>query len=191
MRVLGHRIDGDGSVKTCSNYVMAAMNRAFFGNMRPSLQRASRETKLRFLDSCVCSISKCRWARWPYTRTLADKLDACQRRFLYQLFPTSRHNGESLHEFFPRRHRSASRIAASSGKWSKLWTRDLHRWDAHVKRQHDINAWSHHILSWRGQDWIGLQRLWNSSFGESRTNTRAFRGHVHRRWENGLQHVTP
>lgn len=189
MRVLGHQLDNDGSAKSCSEYAMSAMCKAFYANLRPSLQKASKETKLRFLCTSVRSISKFRWTRWPYTRTLADKLDACQRRFLYHLFPLSPHPQESMQDFFPRRHRAASRLACSSGKWSELWAEDVLRWHAHIHRKHDANSWSPCILAWRGHEWLSMQRMWNSAFGESRTNTRVHRRHVHRCWEEGLEYI--
>jgi hypothetical protein len=189
MRVLGHQLDNDGSVKSCSEYAMSAMCKAFFGNLRPSLQNTSQGTKLRFLSTCVASVSKFRWARWPFTRNLADKLDACQRRFLYHLFPMSPYPHELVHDFYTRRHLAASRIACSSGKWSELWAHDICTWHAHIQRRHDMHAWSPHMLSWRGRSWLGIRRLWNSAAGESRTNTRAYRGHVHRRWEDGLEYI--
>ena len=64
---------------------------------------------------------------------------------------------------------------------------DLKNWHAHVDRRHDPHAWSPHLLSWRGNQWLSIQRLWNSAHGESRTNTRVFRGKVHRQWEEGLK----
>ena len=81
------------------------------------------------------------------------------------------------------------RLASTAGKWSSLWSADLINWHAHIERRHDTNAWSPHLLAWRGQDWLSMQRLLNSAFGESRTNTRIYRGKVHRRWEDGLERI--
>ena len=186
MRVLGHFLDDDGSIKTCSDHAFAAMTKAFYSNFKPGLHKSSKAVKLKFLRTCVCTVARFRWSRWPFTRTNADKLDALQRRFLYSLFPMSPRSHEPIQDFYTRRHRAASIIAGSSGKWSQLWASDLNNWDAHVHRKHDPHAWSHHLLSWRGSEWINFQRFWNSAVGESRTNTRVFRGAVHRRWEEGL-----
>merc|ERR1740129_568920 len=60
-------------------------------------------------------------------------------------------------------------------------------WHAHVERGHDAHAWSPHLLKWQDQTWLWLRRLCHSAVGESRTNTRALRGGVHRRWEEGLE----
>ena len=119
----------------------------------------------------------------------AHNLDACQRRFLYRLFPLQPHPHEQAPDFSNRRHRAASRITHKTGRWSDLWAQDLMKWQAHVQREHDPGAWSPQLLKWHGHEWLQLQRWLNSATGESRTNTRGFRGHVYRRWEEGLQHI--
>ena len=63
---------------------------------------------------------------------------------------------------------------------------DLKSWQAHVQREHDGHAWSPHIMNWRGNEWLSMQRLLNSAAGESRTNARVYRGKVYRRCEEGL-----
>ena len=143
--------------------------------------------KLRFLNTCVCTVARFRWSRWPYTKVLADRLDSIQRRCIYSLFPLRRLPHEELTDFFSRRHRTAARNLGPTGKWSRLWESDLINCKAHVDRKHDPDSWSPHLLSWMGHHWLSLRRLWHSAFGESRTNTRIFRGHVHRRWEEGLK----
>ena len=161
------------------------MTKSFFGNLTPGLRRSSKSVKLRFLKSCVCTIPRFRWSRWPFTRTVAQNLDALQRKFSYSLFPP--HIDEPLQEFYVRRHVVAGRLASSVGKWSKLWASDVSKWHAHVNRKHDALAWSPMLLGWRGHQWLGMQRLFSSFFGESRTNTRVLRGVPHRRWEEGFQ----
>ena len=186
MRVLGHQLDDDGGTWSCSTHRVAAMNRAFFGTVTPGLWRSDKVAKLWFLQSSVCAIARFWWSRWPYTRELANKLDACQRKFLYSLFPVQPNRDEPIDFFFARRHCIASRIASSSGKWSVLWAADLQKWSSHVHRKHDPHAWSPHMLQWRGHRWLAFHRLFNSARGESRTCTRVVRGTPHRRWEQGL-----
>ena len=175
--------------ETMVAHAFAAVVRAFFGNLKPGLLKSSKAAKLRFLKSSVVSISRFRWSRWPYTRTTAAKLDAVQRRFLYSLFPVRPHRDEPLQEFFERRHRVAGRLATSTGRWSELWATDMTNWHAHVNRGHDENAWSLRILNWKNHDWLSLQRLLHSAFGEPRTNTGIARGKVHRRWEEGIEKI--
>ena len=158
----------------------------FFANSSRGLLASSRAAKLRFLHTSLCTIARFRWSRWPYTHFLARQLDAHQRKFLYRLFPVRPGPDEPMHAFYQRRHRAACRLAGSIGKWSDLWATDLRKWRAHVKRAHDAHAWSPKVLDWHGRDWLDLQRSLNSAIGESRTNTRAFKGCVHRRWEDGI-----
>ena len=162
---------------------------SFLWKSQASLKKSSKSVKMRFMRTSVTSICKFRWPRWPYTCTLANKLDACQRRLLYSLFPITRNAEEDIYDFFSRRHCAAARLANSSGKWSSLWAQDVLSWHDHVHRKHDPNVWSHHILSWRGNDWLNLQRLWHSAIGESRTRTRAGRGPVYRRWDEGVEYL--
>ena len=94
--------------------------------------------------------------------------------------------GEPYDAFCQRRHIIAGKQASKSGRWSLRWATSIDKWAAHVDRKHDSMAWSHIILGWHGGFWLDLQRLFNSSGSESRTRTRAVRGKVQRRWEEGL-----
>ena len=186
MKTLGHHPDDDGSVRSCSRHVFAATSGSFWGNASKGLLKSSRAAKLRFLCTSMCTIARFRCSRWPYTRSLAKRLDAEQRRYLYRLFPVKPHPGETIDNFYHRRHLTTCRLAQRVGKWSEMWASDVVKWRDHVRRGHDIHAWSPKLLLWSGQGWPGLQRLWHSAFGESRTKTRALRGCVHRRWEEGV-----
>lgn len=187
MRTLGHYLDDDDSVKSCAQHAIAGMTRVFYGNLSPGLLKSSEVAKMKFLKTCLCSIPRCRWSRWPFTQTLANKLDACQRRFLYSLFPVKLFCDEMLPAFYARRHRTASHLACATGRWSDLWARDVCKWHSHVQRRHDPHAWNPHLLSWRSGARLALQKLWHSSLGESRTSTRMFPGKPYCRWEEGLQ----
>ena len=189
MRVLGHYLDDDGGTRSCSQHAFAAMTKAFFGNLKPGLLKSAKAAKLRFLSTCVCTIARGRWSRWPFTHTLASRVDALQRKILYSLFPLKPYSHESLQSFYERRHRAAGHLASSAGRWSQLWAADLKNWHAHVDRGHDAHAWSPYLLTWKGHQWLSLQRLWHSAVGESRTNTIIAHGKVYRRWEEGLQVV--
>ena len=184
-------MDDDGGVRSCSTQALSNMVRAFYANMTLGLRSSSKATKIRFLQTCVRSISQFRWSRWPFTPTLAKKLDACQRRFLYPLFPVRPRLHETLQEFYTRRHRATSRLANTSGKWSRSWASDLAKWHARLERGHDNYTWSLHILQWRGGFWLEVQRLLHSARGESRTKTRLSRGKPSMRWEEGLRMVAP
>ena len=115
------------------------------------------------------------------------KADSHQRMFIYRLCPIFPQTDEPMYCFYRRRHLAANRLAEQVGKWIGLWAADLVKWRAHAERGHDLHAWSPKLLRWNGGSWLCLQRLWNSASGESRTNTRALRGYVHQRWEEGVE----
>ena len=89
-KTLGHRLDDGRGVRSCTGYVFAVMIKAFFGNTTRGLLKSSHAAKLRFLRTAICAIARFRWTRWPYTLSLAIRIDALQRRFLYRLFPVRR-----------------------------------------------------------------------------------------------------
>ena len=78
-------------------------------------------------------------------------------------------------------------LASACSRWSHAWTRSVISWDAHVQQAHDDCAWSHVLLAWHAEQWLMWKRLLNSAFGESRTRSRAYHGHVQQRWSAGVQ----
>ena len=187
MRVLGHFIDEDGGVSTCLSKALVAMHRSFYGNLTPGLKQSSKAAKFRFLTQSISTIARFRWSRWPYSSTTANKLDSCQRRFLIHLFDINPGRCATVGDFYLRRHQAAERLAATMGKWSAHWVADLRSWASHVQRGHDGQNWSSPILAWRDAEWMQQRRFSQSAAGESRTNTRAIRGGVRKRWQESFR----
>ena len=185
MKCLGHYLDADGGIKTCFDNSIRAMWRAFFGNQSAGLLASSTAAKKRFLNSCISTIPGFRWARWPYQESYAAKLDSTQRRMVSVLFNIKPCNGESWDTYVARRHNTSQSIVGRS-KWSRYWARSVRTWNDHVLRNHDPRTWSYSVLMWHDQKWLSKVRMACSGVGESRTNTRAVRAKVHRRWEDGL-----
>ena len=186
LKCLGHRLDDDGGIGSCFSACTAAMSRSFYANLTAGLFRASRAAKYRFLSSCVRTIAHFRWSRWPFTKTYAAKLDGLQRKFLTALMQIRPNVGEPYDAFVQRRHITGGHLASACGRWSRAWAHSVITWDAHVRRAHDSGAWSHALLDCQPETWLDLQRWWHSALGESRTRTRAYRGHVHQRWSAGV-----
>ena len=162
------------------------MWKCFFGNMSSGLSSSSEKAKMRFLKTCVASIPAFRWSRWAFQQTYASRMDSIQRKMVSVLFEIRPQPTEEWDEFHKRRRRVSGRIADKSGRWSRLWARSVCTWRDHVQRNHDRSAWSAPLLAWHDQEWLHMQRVMAStSHNESRTRTRACRGKVHRRWEDG------
>lgn len=183
---LGHRIDDDAGISTCFEYVAAAMFRSYYGNASKGLRRSSKAAKLRFLKSSVQGIAQFRWSRWPFQRTYAKRLDGIQRKMLAHMFNITPHQGEPYDAFVQRRHVHSGHLASQCGRFSQAWAGSLLSWSAHVNRRHDTGTWSAAILDWHNTTWLTQRRLLHSSANESRTQTRAYRGCVQKRWEESL-----
>ena len=143
--------------------------------------------EVRFLRSSVSTIPSFRWARWPYQDTYKTNLDAIQRHMIGILVGWRPTPGETFEQFRQRRHSLSSRLATKQGRWSENWACKVKTWGGHVYRNHDAATWSHSLLNFHGADWLSEQRALWSGPGESRTNTRAFHGKVHRRWYEGYK----
>ena len=119
--------------------------------------------------------------------TYAASLDRIQRRMISALMQIKPAPHEGLDAFVKRRHIISGKVATKSGRWSHMWAQSIGKWNDHVQRKHDPKTWSAPLLEWHGPEWLQLQRLIaSSSTQESRTNTRVYRGKVHRRWSEGL-----
>ena len=137
------------------------------------------------MNTSVSTIAAFRCARWPYQDTYRASLDAMQRRMIGVLMGWKPAAHEDLEMFRQRRHRLSSRLSAKHGKWGNCWASSSKKWGAHVYRNHDAASWSLSLLRFHDDGWLQQQRFLASGPGESRTNTRACRGKVHRRWEEG------
>ena len=163
------------------------MWRCFYGNLSAGLAASSTKAKMRFLHSSVSSIPSFRWARWPYQDTYKTSLDSIQRHMIGILMGWRPAPEETFATFSQRRRRLSGRLAAKHGKWSSSWASKVKSWGDHTHRNHDAATWSSALLQFHGDDWLQQQRALSSGIAESRTNTRAYRGKVHRRWQEGYE----
>ena len=192
MKCLGHHFDHDGGIASCFSKTKGSMWRSFYGNLSKSLLASSVPVKMRFLNSSIASIAAFRWARWPFQETYAGNLDGTQRRMISILMDWKPSPQESFDDFARRRRIKAGRMASRRGRWSHLWADSVKKWNAHVLRRHDAHVWSPSLLEWHGEEWLQHRRALAWTGGtESRTNTRAYRGKVQRRWTEGLKEAQP
>ena len=150
--------------------------------MSKGLCGSSNAAKFRFLRSSVQTVASLRWARWPYQARYAKRLDSIQRKMLASLFGIKPSAQEPYDAFVQRRHIQAGHL----GRWSAGWGSSVVSWHDHLLRRHDPKVWSPVLLDWHDTSWLSLQGLMHSVGLESRTRTRAYRGKVHRRWQESL-----
>ena len=187
MRILRHWLSSDGGCRRCVQETTAAVLRAFHANARAGLKQARERVKLRFLDSCVLPIARSKWARWVSTQQIASQLDSMQPSMIAALMGIVPHCGEERDQFRARRHRKMSTLARQSGSSSTRWVVSIVSWAAHGHRGHDERCWSPHVLKWRDNSWLLLQRFMCSGMHEMLTRTRVCPGRPFTRWAQGLE----
>ena len=103
-------------------------------------------------------------------------------------------NGEDPAAFVMRRNRAAAGVARRRGLWSDVWKKRVIAWNAHLGRELNKNSWAAKTLHFHGKEWLQQRRRMfavgsQGSLLAGRTETRAGRGIVHRRWHDGVDHA--
>ena len=189
MSCLGFVLQGTGAITDDFDDALHKAWGAFFANFGPGLLKASLVKRMSFLKASVLPIFGYKFSRWPWSKTIAGKLDAAQTHMIALLHPLSRQSGEDDQTYFTRRSLTAGRLATASGRWSHHWALAMQNWEAHVIRSHDPKAWSKPVYSHRGAEWLQIRRLTHSSGQTSRTNTRSLHARVAARFEESLAYA--
>ena len=136
----------------------------------------------------------CRCSRWPPQRTIAAELDGIQRKMVATAMRIPKYPGEELPNYVRRRGRAAARQCKLAGTWSQRWFKRVIDWHSHLERPRNSNTWPAKTLHHRGREWLMRRRASllpdNCSSRSSmagRTDTRAFPGCVHMRWDDGVE----
>ena len=82
MKTLGQHVSNDGSIVVCVNKSIQQMWAAFHANMCDGLLKCSDKAKCIFLQGSLMSICTWRWARWPYCKKVAARLNGTQGAFI-------------------------------------------------------------------------------------------------------------
>ena len=99
--------------------------------------------------------------------------------------------GDDPASFVIRRNRAAVGVARRRGLWSVVWKTRVKNWCDHLGRALNKDSWAAKTLVFHGKEWLQERRRMfavgsNSSLSAGRTDTRAHRGIVHRRWHDGV-----
>ena len=188
MKTLGQYITNNCSIAPCVENAIQQMWSAFYANNCFGLVASSDKAKQNFIQSSLMSICTWRWARWPYNKATATRLDSVQNNFVQLLFPVTQQAGETADKYFARKRLQAGRRSARIGRWSSFWAGAIKAWSSHMKCERNCSAWSTQINQYIGKDFLENKRL-HLSRGDAftRTGTRSQSGHVHCRWHDGLE----
>ena len=185
---LGHLLQQDGGIRACVSATKRSCWAAFWANFSNKRDHGLRvQVKCQVLIRAVTPIFRYRCTRWPAQRAVAREFDGVQNKMLATLQRTPRLPGELAHEYVRRRNHLASHQAKSMGRWSEIWYERVVLWKEHLERERNAHSWPAQTLHFRGRTFLQQVRAFNSSTSAAagRTGTRALRGIVHARWQDG------
>ena len=177
-----------------ANYVPA--DDVFFVTLfREVVRRPSRPSKkVSKMEKAVTPQLDCRCTRWPPQRTIAGELDGMQRKMVATVMRIPRYPGEETPGYVRRRGRAAASHCKRVGTWSQRWFKRAVDWHSHLERPRNSHTWPAKTLHHRDREWLMRRRASllpdNCNSGScmaGRTDTRAFPGCVHMRWDDGVE----
>ena len=172
----------------CVSNTVNCMWKALFANLCPGLIAAPERTKFKFIQNSLMSLATWKWARWPFTKTIAARLDSVQSHFVQYLFPLKKRDDETVDAYFVRVRLQAGRLSSKMGRWSGYWAGALKGWDSHMKNANLDESWIAQLNTFQGLSFLEARRMHFSRGSQrDRTATRAVQGHVHVRWHDGLE----
>ena len=143
--------------------------------------------RLQQIQRTLLPMIRYRWSRWPFYHDRAKNIDKLQREIIAHALMMKRQTGQEKKEYHIARMREAGKVAAKQGLWSTMWARDVVMWNRHCMRGHG-NAWPHHVILWRGPEWLDARRRDLARYGDGywTTDTRADERAPHTRWKDGV-----
>ena len=185
---LGHALQDNGSTQTCWQRTSRSMWKAYFGNCASKVaSKMPAGLRYTLMDRSVLPVMQHRDTRWPPTALRQMQIDTVQRKMVSSIMRLCPRAHEGPVEYVRRRNRQATTIMGQRGRWSMKHCKRVVAWNEHLHRPRNGNSWAAVLLKFRDSKWLETQRLLNSTGSESRTCTRAARGFVAMRWQDGVK----
>ena len=151
------------------------------------VKHCPKQVLLSRLNVFVLPILSYRWVRWPYTKSLAKRIDILQRKMICIILGVRKLPHESPDAFRRRRGKMAAQTQRKAGLWSNVWGVRQEGWALHVKRNTANASWvakcslfmTVHDLQWRRACFSG------------RPHVRQCSGYICTRWYEGLANRNP
>ena len=118
----------------------------------------------------------------PMTKTRLEQIENLQRKAIAGAMRLKKIPGEELLGFCRRRNKEATKHLKEMGSWATFTAHKAKAWVAHCLRNHTANLWTGHLAKVRNSEWRKKQRRRTGT--GTRTETRAYRGHVAARLED-------
>ena len=191
MPCLGHLISHSASISDDYNDARKKCWAALHRNLHAGLFTTPVATRVSFIKTHVLPTIAYRWARWPYSATLAKTLDGLQHQLLSRLVRPAAFPGEPPADYLRRSRAFVGRLQTMTGRWSQLWAVAVKSWGSHCVRSPDEGNWCKRLLACQDSDWIQARRNEVASCTWlGRTGTRAAAGAPTTRWQAGVEAAT-
>jgi hypothetical protein len=195
MKVLGHVVAHDGSIRPCWEEGKKALWRSFWRNSGCRKARAiGTSERLDLLARATLPALSFRVSRWPPQKQIGLELDAVQRRMIAVCLKIRLQRHETLAAYVRRRNREISAVTRKCGEWSRMWWSRAAKWDDHLHRHPESPASI--IASCHGPNWLlSLRAVWATistnnprawSVTAGRTDTRVCAGRPQPRWRESI-----
>ena len=189
MNVLGCIVSGNGSPELDFVDCKSKMWRMFYANFGGAMLMCNVLDRMKWLSVNILAVAAARWVSWPFSHSMAGRLDKTQCHMVELLLNYPRKNNVSNEMYYRNRSILAGRTCASLGRWSIRWATAVLKWHSHCLRGSDVNMWHKYILSCRTASWLDEQRLLHGRGIIKRTKTRLFAGKVSVRWSESIDYA--
>ena len=177
--VLGHSIQSDGGERAEWLQIRPMLWGIFWRNCsNRSVRDLGLQSKLTLLLRCVLAAFSYKLPRWPYQKTIAVDMDACQAKMIATILRVPRRADQSLHDWWCARHCLAREVASRIGLWSLARAKRTVSFKQHISRSEGYCPLLHQLVEHRGSDWLATRRSsWvpAAGSGDSRLSLRAGR----------------
>jgi hypothetical protein len=197
MDLLGHRLSHNASINACWTETRAKLWAAFYANPgNKRWQHLPSHRKVVLLDRFCLPILRHRCSRWPPQKTIADKIDAIQRKMVTMMMHVPPLPTETPERYVQRKSNMAATVIRHfSMKWSQRWYESAVNWDDHCGR-HTRNLTTK-LKQWRCDSYLRSLRQpfvpqrprtdRGCTIFAGRLGTRPRQGRPPTRWHEGVQ----
>ena len=185
------------------------MWKAFFLQLREAgWQKLGLRRRLAVLTRCIASVFLRGASIMPFSNTLRKEVDVLQRVIVANVTRLPKRETEHITSYLRRRARNSRETCTQLGWWSKAWAERTISWDEHIQRDFHRQqlyyvdgcrspllptswSWTSQLRFFHDGKWLKDRRqtVTRSAIHgttTTRTDTRAVRGRVHIRWEDGV-----
>ena len=195
--LLGHFISDDGKLDYPWREVRRRVLAALYSKFRAcKLRVLSLDGVAEEINRHLWPVVQFRSNNWPFRKDVAEKMDSLQSHCIAIASCIGPNQDEDVGEYHRRRAKTAGVAAASAGRWSLKWAKQVVAWHNHNLRNTGGLLWGPDVMQVRPMSWLQSLRQRHVprrstavnpfTVDAGRLGTRARRGGPSRRWEDAI-----